>query len=432
MVDASLLAYAAVSYVRHKYEDGEVTVRFIAAKAKVAPTKAISVPRLELIAAVLGLRLARKVSELLETPFENCTLWRDSKDVIFWIQGQSRRYKTFVANRVSEIYQKSSPRQWRYVSTNLNCADDATRGLHAKVLTSEHRWFGGPRFLYEHEDDSPQGKCAVHKGRSDECLDEIVKPKMTHVSQPLMNPLKVKKQGKPLGAVTRSGRILTPGEIERAGKLWVKQAQEERFAEERNDLIGGKEVKRQSHLKPVTPIMDELGVLRVGGRLDRAELPYDAAHPMILPKKHHITQLIAADVHNRCRHAGINHVLAQVRNRYWVIDGRQEVKNWDKECKACERRRAQPAVQIRAPLPNSRLGTTMRAFAKCCVDYAGPFTTKITRRVSAKRYLCLFTCSATTAVHLEMACSLSTTDFPEWWPPGEDRKKLQAIMGQTS
>ena len=64
-----------------------------------------------------------------------------------------------------------------------------------------------------------------------------------------------------------------------------------------------------------------------------------------------------------------------------------------------------------APLPKSRLGTTIRAFAKCCVDYVGPFTTKITRRVSAKRYLGLFTCSATRAVHVEMACSLSTADF---------------------
>ena len=64
-----------------------------------------------------------------------------------------------------------------------------------------------------------------------------------------------------------------------------------------------------------------------------------------------------------------------------------------------------------APLPRTRVGTKMRAFAKCCVDYAGPFTTNITRRVSAKRYLCLFTCSATRAVYLEMACSLSTTDF---------------------
>ena len=92
MVDAPLLAYAAVSFVRNKFEDGEVTVRFIAAKAKVAPMKATSVPRLELMAAVLGLILARKMSELLKIPFENCILWTDSKDVIFWIQGQSRRY----------------------------------------------------------------------------------------------------------------------------------------------------------------------------------------------------------------------------------------------------------------------------------------------------------------------------------------------------
>ena len=84
-----------------------------------------------------------------------------------------------VANRVSESHQKSSPRQWRHVPTDLNCADDANRGLHAKVLTSEHRWFSGPRFLHENEDYWPQGKCVGHEKRSHECLTEIVKPKMT-------------------------------------------------------------------------------------------------------------------------------------------------------------------------------------------------------------------------------------------------------------
>ena len=377
------------------------------------------------------------MSELLEIPFEHCTLWTDSKDIIFWIQGQSRRYKTFVANRVSEIRQTSSLRQCRHVPSNLICADDSNRGLHAKVLTREHLWFSGPEFLYEHEDYWPQGKCIVYEESSEECVPEIVKPKMTfalEVSKRLMNPLKysswnrlrkvaawvrrfadtllgrVKKRGKPLGVVTGGGLMLTPGEIDRGGKLWVKQAQEERFPEGMKDLIRGKEVKRQGHLKSLAPIVDELGVLRVGGRLDRAELPYDAANPMILPKKHHITQLIVADVQNRSRHAGVNHVLAQVLSRYWVIDGRQEVRNWDKERKVCDRRRAQPAVQIIVPLSKSRLGTKMRAFAKCCVDYAGFFTTKITRRVSANRYLCLFTCSATRAVHLEMACSLSATN----------------------
>ena len=415
-------------------------MRFVAAKAKVAPTKAISIPRLELTAAVLGLRLMRKVSELLEVTFENCTLWTDSEDVICWIQGQSRRYKTFVANRISEIHQKSNPRQWRHVPTDLNCADDATRGLHAKELSTDHRWFSGPEFLYKKEEDWPQRKQIKVEERSEDYLAEIAKSKMAfaaEISQTWLDPLKfsswtrlirvtawvlrfvakllakVKKSAKPENPEyeTCGEVILNPAELDKAGKLWVKQAQMERFAKEIKELKGGREVNKQSHLKPLTPIVDELGVLRVGGRLNRAELPYDAAHPMILPKKHYITRLVVADVHHRCRHAGVNHVLAQVRNRYWVIDGRQEVKNWDQECKSCERRRAKPAVQIMAPLPTSRLGMPMRAFAKCCVDYAGPFVTKITRRVSAKRYLCLFTCPATRAVHLEMAFSLSTADF---------------------
>ena len=88
------------------------------------------------------------------------------------------------------------------------------------------------------------------------------------------------------------------------------------------DFIGG---------KPLTPIVDDLGFLRVRGRLDRAELPYDAAHPMILPKKHHIAKLIVANVRNGFRDAWLNHVLPQVRNRRWVIDSRKEVKNLDKE-----------------------------------------------------------------------------------------------------
>ena len=158
MTDASQLAYAAVNYVRYEYEDGEVTVRFVAAKAKVAATKTTSIPTLELMAAVLGLRLSRKVSELLEVPFETCTLWTDSNNTICWIQGQSRRYKTFVANRISEIHQKSNPRQWRHVPTNLNCADDATQGLHAKELSTDHCWFSGPKFLYKKDEDWPQRK----------------------------------------------------------------------------------------------------------------------------------------------------------------------------------------------------------------------------------------------------------------------------------
>ena len=290
------------------------------------------------MAAVLGLRLSRKVSELLRIPLENCTWWTDSEDVVCWIQGQSRRYKTFVANRISEIHQKSKPRRWRHIPTDLNCADDATRGLHARELTIDHRWFSGPAFLYENEDAWPQRKRIKQEERSEDCLAEIAKLKMTfatQISSPSMDPLrysswtrlkrvtawvmrfsakllaKVRKVEKLWGVEVCIEVTLTPTELDRAEKLWVKQAQLERFPKEMQGLKSGKEVGMQSHLKALTPVVDEYGVLRVGGQLTRAQLPYDAAHPMILPKKHHITRLIVADVHNRCRHAGVNHVLAQ-------------------------------------------------------------------------------------------------------------------------
>ena len=226
-------------------------MRFIEVKVKISPTKATSIPRLELMAAVLGLRLSRKVSELLEVPFENCTLWTDSEDVICWIQGQSRRYKTFVANRISEIHQKSNPRQWRHVPTDLNCANDATRGLHAKDLFTDHRWFSRPEFLYKKEEDWSQRKRIKVEGLSEDYLAEITKSKMTfaaEISLTWLDPLKfsswtrlirvtgwvlrfvakvlakVKKSAKPENPeIETCGEVtLTPAQLDKVGKLSVK------------------------------------------------------------------------------------------------------------------------------------------------------------------------------------------------------------------
>ena len=109
--------------------------------------------------------------------------------------------------------------------------------------------------------------------------------------------------------------------------------------------------------------------------------------------RHHITRLIVADVLNRCHHAGVNHVLSQVQHHYWVVDGRQEVKNWDRDCQVCKKWQAEPAVQIMAPLPESRLGTIMRAFGKCCVDFAGLFVTMITQSFHQEVLVLVYMCS---------------------------------------
>ena len=100
-----------------------------------------NIPRLGLMAAALGVRLAETVSERIEIPLSRHTLWTNNMDVIYWIQGHSRRLKSFVTIRVADIQRKSDPTKWRHLPGEQNPTDDATRGLDLKYLFTESRWF---------------------------------------------------------------------------------------------------------------------------------------------------------------------------------------------------------------------------------------------------------------------------------------------------
>ena len=133
-----------------------------------------------------------------------------------------------------------------------------------------------------------------------------------------------------------------------------------------------------------------------------------------LPKKHTVTDLIIKDVHEKLGHgSGVKHALTELRCRFWVIKGRAAVREIINHCQTCKRRfNAKPLRQMMAPLPRSRVTSTMRAFERVGLDFGGPYLTKQDRgRGRTKRYLCLFTCLVTRAVHLEMAIALDTTSF---------------------
>ena len=166
-VDASRLAYAAVSYVRYAHVIGQISVALL------------TLVSLELMAAVLGVRLAETVSEKLEIPLSQYTLWMDSMNVIYWIQGLSRRLKSFVANRVAEIQRKSDPAQWRHVPGEQNPADDATRGLELRNLSAESRWLQGPAFLHEGETSWPLESRPLLNDCSEEGKQELAKINLT-------------------------------------------------------------------------------------------------------------------------------------------------------------------------------------------------------------------------------------------------------------
>ncbi|XP_028399260.1 uncharacterized protein LOC114522717 [Dendronephthya gigantea] len=145
--DASVLAYGAAAYLVWSSSSGRTEVRLISAKARVAPLRQTTIPRLELMAALLATRLAKTIYDEFKIKPIRVTLWSDSMIVLAWLRSESTLLKSFVGVRVAEIQSTWEPDVWRYVPTDLNPADDLSRGI--AVHEMNERWMNGPLFLRE-------------------------------------------------------------------------------------------------------------------------------------------------------------------------------------------------------------------------------------------------------------------------------------------
>ncbi|XP_023192327.1 uncharacterized protein LOC111609249 isoform X3 [Xiphophorus maculatus] len=153
--DASQDGYGTVSYL--KLEKNNIShVTFILGKARVAPMKQTTIPRLELTAAVLAVRVNKLLQKELQIQLEKPVFWTDSTTVLKYISSETRRFHTFVANRISVIREATDVNQWRYVSSKENPADDASRGMKAEEFLKCKRWINGPEFLHRSEEEWPK------------------------------------------------------------------------------------------------------------------------------------------------------------------------------------------------------------------------------------------------------------------------------------
>ncbi|XP_055385904.1 uncharacterized protein LOC129614945 [Condylostylus longicornis] len=153
--DASEKAYGAIVYVRSMDIQGNINIKLLCSKSKIAPVKLLTIPRLELCAAIMVVELVSKVKKALETTIDETYLWTDSQIVLSWKKGEPSSFKTYVAHKLVVIHEKSTINQWNYVATKNNPADIISRGMSASRIIDSELWFPGPKFLTLQEDQWP-------------------------------------------------------------------------------------------------------------------------------------------------------------------------------------------------------------------------------------------------------------------------------------
>ncbi|XP_062539024.1 uncharacterized protein LOC134207317 [Armigeres subalbatus] len=273
-VDASEFGYAAVVYLRFEHK-GKVECSIVSAKARVAPLRFVSIPRLELQAAVIGSRLAETIAKSLSFRIDKRIYWTDSRDVLCWLRSDHRRYSQFVAFRVSELLETTTVSAWRWVGSKDNIADEATKWQRQPGLESSGQWFNGPKFLYE----DPEGWPIESTG--DRNTNEEIRAHLLHhivVPAPVVNVNNFETWKRLLRVTARLFRYvnnlrlsvakqhrregpLSMSELQRASCYLHQQAQQESYFEEISILrsSGDRQLPKASSLYTFNPFLDAEG-----------------------------------------------------------------------------------------------------------------------------------------------------------------------------
>ena len=430
--DASFVGYGAAYYLRFVDHKGDIEVSLVMGKSRVSPTKATTVPRLELTAATVCAKIAAVIMKELKLDDVETFYWVDNKIVLGYIFNQTRRYRVFVANRVQAIEDLTGNKNWNYVPTKENPADYSSRGISLKESEKVFIWLHGPKFLRRQE-DTWRTKCpeveeieddievkvtttvnAVKMGGNMKSILDIMEKRISSWHRMKRVVAWVRR----FVALCRkedveAGDDLVIAEIQGAEQTIIKWVQERSFRDDieivRRDRKE-KIKKKVGNLWRICPFIDKDGVLRVGGRLSQAEETENFRFPVILPKRAMITKRLVEWHHKKIEHRGKHSTISELREAgYWVVSASKEVGAVVRNCVRCKWLRGKFAEQKMADLPSSRT-TIEPPFTFCGVDFFGHILVKEGRK-SIKRYGVLFTCFSLRAVHIEVASSLETDAF---------------------
>lgn len=426
--DASEKIYATAVYFVARDASGMTRSNLVAAKARAAPLKTISIPRLELQGCVSGTRLAKSVIEETDYTIENRYFWTDSKTVLAWIQSDPRTFKSFVAHRLAEIEDSTTPADWRWVPSALNIADYATKCIPDE-FNGNHQWFRGPDFITQSQKDWPVDKTNTPSPPTGEERNKVITLTVNSSFRSNDNVnkkfdfLPIVERFSSFVRLTRSAacviraaeafkaRLLSRRpEIEMnnehlkiAELLLIKRSQHVSFNEEVKLVRSSQPIPRKSPLSKVAVKMNKADIMVLDSRVDRgtSDIP-------VLHAKEDFVKLLIQHFHEKFNHGNHATVINELKQRYYIIGMRGAIRYICTKCQWC---RTYKGATLKAPvgdLPAERLQAYQPAFTATAIDLYGPMNITIGRR-REKRWGVLFTCLTTRAVHLELAASLSAS-----------------------
>ena len=442
--DASEDAIGHVVYLKSESSDS-IHVAFVYGESKVSPRQATSIPRLELCAAVEAAQSAYRISQELSNKPHETLFYTDSKVVLGYIRNETRRFSQYVSRRIEMIHNITSFDQWHYIHTKANPADLATRPTDAITL-SKSIWFTGPAMLWNNNDSSHDNdesvvadlellpeqlmiaKSLVTQANEDPVFSNLFKRtnnfnKMVRITRNVFMFI-----GKLHESLNRPNKYSHQNLSQLAVNALVKDAQKCAYPEVFNIIENSKSLPLSNPLANLSPIIDEHGVLRVGGRLRNSDLTYRQKHPIFLPYKHNLSLAIISHYHHKTGHQGKHITCGALRDAgYYLEKGSKSLKDFIKNCVICRRLRASCETQIMADLPRDR---TVEAapFTNIGIDVMGPWLVtdgKSTRANSGSRKLwaLVITCLYSRAVHIEPLPSLDTYAFQNSF------RRFQSIRG---
>lgn len=386
--DASQHAYGACVYVRTELNNREFRSELLCSKSRVAPLKAISLPRLELSAALLLARLIDKIKSSFDLSSMQTYLWSDSTITLNWISSSSRKRSVFVANRVGEIQHLTEISSWCHVSSSNNPADILSRGLDPLELEDSILWWHGPTFLMTSQEHWPVSSFILSESDLPEqrvLAVAIETPASSLVEELLSKHSSLVKACRVLAYCLRftkarhsraASRFVTPQEIRVARNVLSQIVQRQVFALEYGALCKGKDIDKTSSLLSLAPFVHTDGLIRVGGRLKNWNLDFETCRPILLPRNHILTRRIIEQEHTRIAHGGVQSTMASIRQRYWPLSLRSTTRKIIRSCITCFKAKLLQSEAKMASLPAERVSVS-RPFAHCGVDYRSIHATRV-------------------------------------------------------